>query len=181
MILCFKAQPLLEVTHENEYGGIGHPGSNRYDDTRGILQLEFRSRAIYRYFDVPAPVHEDWSRQARRAGILTGRFGKVSLPAAVDKRAAQGGSLMARTVAALPAGSRITITSLWGGSEVLSREKVDAVLRETKRASVRERDLPAHVVVYYVIALALYMRSSYARCCVVCWKAFSGCWIRRRE
>jgi hypothetical protein len=26
---------------------------------------------------------------------------------------------------------------------------------------VRERDLPAHVVVYYVIALALYMRSSY--------------------
>jgi hypothetical protein len=28
-------------------------------------------------------------------------------------------------------------------------------------ASVRERDLPAHVVVYYVIALALYMRSSY--------------------
>jgi len=29
------------------------------------------------------------------------------------------------------------------------------------RASRRERDLPAHVVVYYVIALALYMRSSY--------------------
>jgi hypothetical protein len=34
-------------------------------------------------------------------------------------------------------------------------------LKQTKRASVRERDLPAHVVVYYVIALALYMRSSY--------------------
>jgi hypothetical protein len=31
---------------------------------------------------------------------------------------------------------------------------------ETKRASVRERDLPAHVVVHYVIALALSMRSS---------------------
>ena len=27
--------------------------------------------------------------------------------------------------------------------------------------SVRQRDLPAHVVVYYVIALALYMQSSY--------------------
>lgn len=36
-----------------------------------------------------------------------------------------------------------------------------AVLEQTGRASVRERDLPAHVVVYYVIALALYMRSSY--------------------
>ena len=35
------------------------------------------------------------------------------------------------------------------------------VLEKTGRASVRERDLPAHVVVYYVIALALYMRSSY--------------------
>jgi hypothetical protein len=41
------------------------------------------------------------------------------------------------------------------------REKVDAVLERTGRASVRERDLPAHVVVYYVIALAMYMRSSY--------------------
>ena len=35
------------------------------------------------------------------------------------------------------------------------------MLEQTDRASVRERDLPAHVVVYYVIALALYMRSSY--------------------
>jgi len=34
-------------------------------------------------------------------------------------------------------------------------------LNQTGRTSVRERDLPAHVVVYYVIALALYMRSSY--------------------
>ena len=29
-----------------------------YDDIYGILQLEFRSRAIYRYFGVPAPVYE---------------------------------------------------------------------------------------------------------------------------
>ena len=35
------------------------------------------------------------------------------------------------------------------------------MLEKAGRASVRERDLPAHVVVYYVIALALYMRSSY--------------------
>ena len=35
------------------------------------------------------------------------------------------------------------------------------ILQETKRASIRERDLPAHVAVYYVIALALYMHSSH--------------------
>ena len=29
-----------------------------YDDAHEILQLEFRSRAIYRYLGVPAPVYE---------------------------------------------------------------------------------------------------------------------------
>jgi hypothetical protein len=29
-----------------------------YDETRQLLQLEFRSRAIYHYFNVPAVVHE---------------------------------------------------------------------------------------------------------------------------
>lgn len=29
-----------------------------YDDAVGILQLEFRSRAIYQYFGVPAAVHQ---------------------------------------------------------------------------------------------------------------------------
>ena len=38
--------------------------------------------------------------------------------------------------------------------------KVHAVLEATGRASIRERDLPAHVVVYYVIALSLYMNAS---------------------
>ena len=69
---------------------------------------------------------------------------------------------MARTVASLPAGSRITdYISLGVIAKFFPREKVHAVLEQTGRASVRERDLPAHVVVYYVIALALYMRSSY--------------------
>ena len=69
---------------------------------------------------------------------------------------------MARTVASLRAGSRITdYISLGVVAKFFPREKVAAVLEETGRASVRERDLPAHVVVYYVIALALYMRSSY--------------------
>jgi hypothetical protein len=69
---------------------------------------------------------------------------------------------MARTGAALPAGSRITdYISLGVVARFFPVEKVRAVLKETGRESVRQRDLPAHVVIYYVIALALYMRSSY--------------------
>ena len=69
---------------------------------------------------------------------------------------------MARTVAALPAGSRITdYISLGVIARFFPIEKVHEVLKEAGRASVRQRDLPAHVVMYYVIALALYMRSSY--------------------
>lgn len=69
---------------------------------------------------------------------------------------------MARTLAELPAGSRITdYISLGVIARFFPRDKVDAVLKRTGRASIRERDLPAHVVVYYVIALALYMRASY--------------------
>jgi hypothetical protein len=69
---------------------------------------------------------------------------------------------MARTVAGLPAGSRITdYISLGVIARYFPAEKVHSILNETKRTSMRQRDLPAHVVVYYVIALALYMRSSY--------------------
>ena len=69
---------------------------------------------------------------------------------------------MARTVASLPAGSRITdYISLGVIAKFFPADKVHEVLNQTGRTSVRERDLPAHVVVYYVIALALYMRSSY--------------------
>jgi len=68
---------------------------------------------------------------------------------------------MARTLARLPAGSRITdYISLGVITTFLPVDKVREVLRQTKRESVRERDLPAHVVVYHVLALALYMRSS---------------------
>lgn len=69
---------------------------------------------------------------------------------------------MARTVAALPAGSRITdYISLGVIAKFIPLTKVREVLHATNRASIRERDLPAHVVVYYVIALALYMQASY--------------------
>jgi hypothetical protein len=69
---------------------------------------------------------------------------------------------MARTVAELPAGSRITdYISLGVITRFFPAEKIQEILRQTNRASIRERDLPAHVVMYYVIALALYMQSSY--------------------
>src|SRR4029077_283016 len=71
-------------------------------------------------------------------------------------------SPMARTVAGLPAASRITdYISLGVIAKFFPLDKIREALEQTKRASIRERDLPAHVVVYYVIALALYMRSSY--------------------
>jgi hypothetical protein len=69
---------------------------------------------------------------------------------------------MARTVATLPEGVRITdFISLGVIAKAFPVSKVHAVLRTTGKASVRQRDLPAHVVIYYVIALALYMQSSY--------------------
>jgi hypothetical protein len=69
---------------------------------------------------------------------------------------------MARTLAALPEGSRITdYISLGVISTTFPVRRVRAVLAATAKTSVRERDLPAHVIVYYVIALALYMQSSY--------------------
>src|SRR5437016_9263660 len=69
---------------------------------------------------------------------------------------------MARTVATLPEGSRITdYISLGVIAKTFPVSKIHEVLAATGKASVRERDLPAHVVVYYVVALALYMHSSY--------------------
>ena len=68
---------------------------------------------------------------------------------------------MARTAASLPAGSRITdYISLGVIAKTFPVEQVRAVLAATGTASRRQRDLPAHVVIYYVIALALYMQSS---------------------
>ncbi len=69
---------------------------------------------------------------------------------------------MARTLAELPKGSRITdYISLGVIAKTFPLRKVQAVLKATGKASVRQRDLPAHVMVYYAIALALYMQSSY--------------------
>ena len=69
---------------------------------------------------------------------------------------------MARTVAELPPGTRITDhISLGVITKTFPLSKVKAVVAATGKTSQRQRDLPAHVVVYYVIALALYMQVSY--------------------
>src|ERR687886_1179568 len=67
---------------------------------------------------------------------------------------------MARTSAGLPAGIRVSDhISLGVIARTFPLDEVRQVLAETGRASERERDLPAHVMVYYAIALALYTTS----------------------
>jgi hypothetical protein len=69
---------------------------------------------------------------------------------------------VARTVAELPPGARITdYISLGVITKTFPASIIGSALSKTGTASVRQRDLPAQVVVYYVIALALYMQSSY--------------------
>ena len=64
---------------------------------------------------------------------------------------------MARVPAGLPAGVRPSDhVSLGVIAGTFPLDQVQQVLAETGRASERECDLPAHVMVYYAIALALY-------------------------
>jgi hypothetical protein len=68
---------------------------------------------------------------------------------------------MAGSPAGLPAGVRLSDRiSLGVIARAVPPARVRQVLVETGKASERERDLPAPVMVYYVIALALYMGSS---------------------
>jgi Insertion element 4 transposase N-terminal/Transposase DDE domain len=69
---------------------------------------------------------------------------------------------MARTAARLPNGTRISDHVTLGVlTATVSGELIDAVLAETGRQSQRQRQLPARMVVYYVMALALYAQASY--------------------
>ena len=69
---------------------------------------------------------------------------------------------MARTVAKLSEGGRITdYISLGVVAKVFPRDLVEDVLKRTGRTSARQRDLPAHVAMYYVIAMTFYMEVSY--------------------
>src|SRR3990170_2560949 len=68
---------------------------------------------------------------------------------------------MARNADVLANGSRMSdYVSLGVVAKAFPAEKVREILRQTGKESARERALPAHVVVYYVIALSLYMQVS---------------------
>lgn len=69
---------------------------------------------------------------------------------------------MARTAADLPQGPRLAdYISVGVLAKTFPPARVNAILAATGKTSVRERELPAHVVVYYVMGLALYMQVSY--------------------
>jgi hypothetical protein len=55
-----------------------------YDSLRNVLQLEFRSRAVYRYFGVPAAVHEALlaapSKGTYFNRAIRGRYAYVRVP-----------------------------------------------------------------------------------------------------
>src|SRR3954462_10378710 len=85
------------------------------------------------------------------------------------------GAAMTRTPAGLPHGPRISDHVTLG---VLT-STVAAGLADTGRQSRRQRQLPARLVVYYVIALALYAQASYGevlRCLLegVRWPRLAG-------
>ena len=68
---------------------------------------------------------------------------------------------MARTATSLGEEARITdYISLGVITSVFPEKAIRSALTESGKSSIRERDLPAHVVMYYVIAQALFMQVS---------------------
>ena len=73
---------------------------------------------------------------------------------------------MARTVAGLPKGIRVSdhvtlgVLTTTVPASLIDTVLIDTVLADTERESVRQRSLPARLVVYYVMALALYGQAS---------------------
>src|SRR3712207_7606404 len=59
-----------------------------------------------------------------------------------------------------PRSTLFPYTTLFRSARAFPLDQVQRVLAETGKASERERDLPAHVMVNYAIALALYLTSS---------------------
>ena len=68
---------------------------------------------------------------------------------------------MARTAASLGEEARITdYISLGVITNAFPEKAIRSALTQSGKGSIRERDLPAHVVMYYVIAQALFMQVS---------------------
>lgn len=90
----------------------------------------------------------------------------------------RGGPHLARVIAELPKGTRLTdYISLGVLCKTFPVSQVKTVLAEQGKSSQRQRDLPAQVVVYYVIALALFMQVStreVLRCLLEGWRWLLG-------
>jgi hypothetical protein len=81
---------------------------------------------------------------------------------------------MAGVEAALPGGVRLSdLMSVMLLAKVFPVDHVKRILEETGRESVRERRLPASLMVYYVMALALYMQVSYQEILRLVFEAFN--------
>ena len=66
-----------------------------YDDARKLLQLEFRSRTIYQYFDVPADVHQALLDAPSKGNYfnqaIRGRFAFTRISDTILERSAASG------------------------------------------------------------------------------------------
>ena len=84
---------------------------------------------------------------------------------------------MPRSPARLPNGARLSDHVTLGVLTItVPAELIDAVLADTGRQSRRQRRLPARLVVYYVMALALYAQGPpTARSCAACSRGCAGC------
>src|SRR5579862_5846875 len=81
---------------------------------------------------------------------------------------------MAGSEAALPGGVRLSdLMSVMLLAKVFPAERVNAILEQTRRSSQRERLLPATMMVYYVMALALFMQVSYQEILRLVFEAFN--------
>src|SRR6266545_7604071 len=69
---------------------------------------------------------------------------------------------MKRTKRCLPRRHRVSDTITIGMlAKTFPLQRVKTVLAATGRTSIRERDLPAHVMIYYVLAMSLYFQTCY--------------------
>jgi len=85
---------------------------------------------------------------------------------------------MSGKAAVLPDGIRLSdLMSVMVLGRVFPIERVKVILTETGRSGLRERNLPAYLMVYYVIALWLYRQASYQEVLRCIFETFN--WVNR--
>src|ERR687893_627922 len=89
----------------------------------------------------------------RRVGV--GNHGKCTAPRYCDRVAKNAGTIQRES------GRLTDHVTLGVLSSVVHRDVIDDVIRETGKREERSRLLPAHVVVYYVLALNLFFGEAY--------------------